>query len=867
MKKFLQYLTIGLFLLSFNKSFAQYVVDFEDASKGSYASGTVTLNGIDWNMTEALIGTSLTDYYIGAKSARLRGYGTSEFTMLADKTNGIGNVSFTYRRYGSDAQLDWKVESSIDAGATWQSVGTPFTAPATGDTMSYLAAVNISVDARIRIVRATADANASNKRINIDNMLLTDFGSGGTIDTTVTITTADASVLENVGTVTVTIALNQAPVLDKTVELILNSGNAAIVNGYTPQTVTFTGGSTSETVTLTIVPGQLVSASETLEFGLNNVGTGLMYGADTLFNLTVNEMPPAITPCSQLYFSEYIKGSSQNKALEIYNPTTAIIDLSNYEIRKYTNGSATSSSVSLSGMLIPGDVYVVSHSSADAAILLEADMTTGFFDFNGDDAIELYDTTNMVSVDVIGEIGVDPGASWPVGTGSTSGFTLTRMASIDAGTTTWSGVGDQQWDVNPNNDFSFIGSHTNTSCTAAIPLTAYPLASSMEVCLGDTILFTHNSFGGTAPYTAGWEINSVQTLGDNLEYIATTAGVISVTFAVVDALVATDDSVFTIKVNAAPTNGLTFDNSTVCAMDTAMFTSSATGVSVNLTYAYALSPSGVLMDSANGSGNGYIVPDTDGTFTLSQMVTDSLGCAASQDYTVTSNMLDDATFGVLTNFCEGDTLTLIHSNTGGIWSGTIVTDQTGGNGFAQGAAGVHDVTYTTTGTCPDAHTESVETYATPTAAYTFSGNITVGFTNTSTGSATCEWTFGDGNTSTLCSPSHTYATDGSYTVCLTVTSADGCVDSICQSVTIQGVGVEEINANLFSMYPNPTNGKVTINTATNSAVQLINIVGEIVWSSNVQKTAELDFTYLSKGSYFVKVNSNGKIETKKLIIQ
>jgi hypothetical protein len=69
------------------------------------------------------------------------------------------------------------------------------------------------------------------------------------------------------------------------------------------------------------------------------------------------------------------------------------------------------------------------------------------------------------------------------------------------------------------------------------------------------------------------------------------------------------------------------------------------------------------------------------------------------------------------------------------------------------------------------------------------------------------------------------------------------------------------------MFPNPTEGKITITTLVNASVQIINIVGEIVWTSTILKTAELDFSNFSKGSYFVKVNTDGKIETKKLIIQ
>ncbi len=65
---------------------AQYVVNYEGEgeTKTAYASGTVNLSGIDWDMTEILIGTSTSDWKNGARSARLRGYGTSVMTMLAN---------------------------------------------------------------------------------------------------------------------------------------------------------------------------------------------------------------------------------------------------------------------------------------------------------------------------------------------------------------------------------------------------------------------------------------------------------------------------------------------------------------------------------------------------------------------------------------------------------------------------------------------------------------------------------------------------------------------------------------------------------------------------------------------------------------
>ena len=156
---------------------AQYVVDFESETKGSYASGTVTLNGIDWDMTEALIGSLPNDWKNGAKSARMRGYGTSSMSMLGNKSNGLGTISIQYRRFGTDAQVDWRVEYSTNDGVDWTQIGSDFTAPASNDVQSFSETVNVAGNVRIRIKRAT-ESGTSDNRLNIDDITLTDYVPG-----------------------------------------------------------------------------------------------------------------------------------------------------------------------------------------------------------------------------------------------------------------------------------------------------------------------------------------------------------------------------------------------------------------------------------------------------------------------------------------------------------------------------------------------------------------------------------------------------------------------------------------------------------------------------------------------------------------
>jgi len=97
-------------------------------------------------------------------------------------------------------------------------------------------------------------------------------------------------------------------------------------------------------------------------------------------------------PAISLIISEYIEGSSFNKALEIYNGTGSAVNLgaSNVTVQIFFNGSTSAGqTISLSGTLADGDVYVLAHPSADPAILAVADQTSGGVLFNGNDAITL----------------------------------------------------------------------------------------------------------------------------------------------------------------------------------------------------------------------------------------------------------------------------------------------------------------------------------------------------------------------------------------------------------------------------------------------------------------------------------------------
>ena len=183
--------------------------------------------------------------------------------------------------------------------------------------------------------------------------------------------------------------------------------------------------------------------------------------------------PGALAAPSDLFFSEYIEGSSNNKALEIFNGTGAAVNLATggYNVQMYFNGSATAGlTISLTGTVATGDVYVVAQASASDAILAQADQTNGSGWFNGDDAVVLRKGTTVL--DVIGQVGVDPGTEWGTGLTSTADNTLRRKPAITDGDPNGSDAFDPatEWDGFATDTFGGLGSHNGVVVTCPTSL-------------------------------------------------------------------------------------------------------------------------------------------------------------------------------------------------------------------------------------------------------------------------------------------------------------------------------------------------------------------------------------------------------------
>jgi predicted extracellular nuclease len=190
----------------------------------------------------------------------------------------------------------------------------------------------------------------------------------------------------------------------------------------------------------------------------------------------------AIPLTGELFFSEYIEGSSNNKALEIFNGTGAAIDLAaaGYSVQMYFNGNPVAGlTINLIGTVTDGDVFVIAQSAADPLILAQADQTNGAGWFNGDDAVSLRKGTTII--DAIGQIGFDPGTEWGTGLTSTEDNTLRRKASVLAGDTNGSDAFDPslEWDGFAINTFDGLGSHSIPISSVPEPATLFLLGSGL----------------------------------------------------------------------------------------------------------------------------------------------------------------------------------------------------------------------------------------------------------------------------------------------------------------------------------------------------------------------------------------------------
>lgn len=244
--------------------------------------------------------------------------------------------------------------------------------------------------------------------------------------------------------------------------IAMTTGTRYTVGGITLPATVAAAGSTTFTVTF--------NSATTGTF--NDVVTVTSDDADeTAYDFAVTATATT-APCSDLFISEYIEGSGNNKFIEIFNPTASSINLADYVLRQYNAGSASvTSSLTLSGTIAPYSTYVIANSSQTLGVVADLSTANTVMQYNGDDAIALYKTSIAANIDIVGQtIGVDPGAEWGAGLTSTADNTIVRNSGIQIGDNNGSDAFNPsgEWTGYAADTVTNLGSH-NSICIPPLP--------------------------------------------------------------------------------------------------------------------------------------------------------------------------------------------------------------------------------------------------------------------------------------------------------------------------------------------------------------------------------------------------------------
>lgn len=156
--------------------------DFDSGSKGAYAVGEVTCNAATWEMSNALLAAD--DNALTGKCVRMKGYvktGTEITTpayimMTSDKVNGCDSLWFYAGSYGKDTGVKISVSYSLNSGETWTKLVTSLSV---GAMQRYGFKINRDGNIRLKF----ESENTGNKRVNIDNVQMSDWEDPTGIET------------------------------------------------------------------------------------------------------------------------------------------------------------------------------------------------------------------------------------------------------------------------------------------------------------------------------------------------------------------------------------------------------------------------------------------------------------------------------------------------------------------------------------------------------------------------------------------------------------------------------------------------------------------------------------------------------------
>lgn len=347
------------------------------------------------------------------------------------------------------------------------------------------------------------------------------------------------------------------------------------------------------------------------------------------------------------------------------------------------------------------------------------------------------------------------------------------------------------------------------------------------------------------------------------------------------------------------------------------FVSTSTGTTASSSYAWYSNNN--LMSTGSGP---FTYPFTNGTYTITLAITNwttAPACTStvSQVITVTSNTCNiNASYSFTQN--ANGLVNFVSTSTG--TTANMQYYWYFGDGFSTVGGSTQNHTYSNAGiyntyllitdpnnsSCSDSIVVPINVNTVPCVAnsnFTLT-QISTGFWNATPAypwnvtSAT--WTWGDNTSSNALYTQHTYSPTGQYTICLTVSVSCGATSTTCSSYLITRMansesfamaqvnvvppalittGVAEnllFNDNNCVVYPNPSNGEFTLKLngikANSASIMVYNVIGTKVFESTVEllnqsNTQTINLKDQADGVYFVKINANNSMITKKIIVR
>lgn len=438
--------------VSVSSTYGPFTVTSQNTTGISYPQGSSQT--VTWNVASTSTLSANVDILLSTDG------GNTWSTLLAGTPND-GTQSVTLpNTLSTTCRFMVKASSSIFFNVNIKdfAISVPDTTPPTAPTLS--ASGTTSVSTVLTFTGATDNVAVTAYEIYKDGSLLTTVTTSPYTVTGLTpSTTYNFVVKAKDGSGNVSVNSNTVSVTTQAPDTIAPTAPTLSATGTTNNATTLSWTGATDNVGVTAYEiykdGVLLATVTASPYTVTGLSASTTYvftikakdaaGNTSTSSNSVNVTTTAAPAFSELYISEYYEGLSNNKYIEISNPTGSAISLSNYSIKKQANGSgAWGNALTLTGSIAANSTLVLRNSNASltTCTFTSQSVSGAPLDFNGNDPIALFKNTTLI--DVVGTF--NSSSNFAVDTN------LRRNVSVPNATFTIS-----EWD-------SFTVSSTNPNC-------------------------------------------------------------------------------------------------------------------------------------------------------------------------------------------------------------------------------------------------------------------------------------------------------------------------------------------------------------------------------------------------------------------